>query len=501
MNRKAIAIRIASASSKQHSVTRESKAAALLHLKIGRNGIGVLTLLVAIFALAGTSLTRASGGAGHNAVPSDRAVTFTKDVAPIFFAECSQCHRPNDLAPMSLLTYKDARPWARSIKEKVVKHEMPPWHADPRYGDFSNDRRLSKEQIDTIIAWVDQGAREGDPGELPPAPEFSEGWHIGKPDVVLTMPNEFTFGPEGPDEYRYFKIPTNSKQDVWLQAAEAKPGNRKIVHHIIAFVVMPRPQPPNPHPNPKPDPNAKPQPPAHQDPNVKPAPEPKKTPPPKNPFVEAFMKNIIFYEDGHLQRVKQDVPVFDDGCATKEGGSGILRDGTGKDDDLDNFLCATSPGRDADTWDSGTAKKIPAGATIVLQIHYSRSGKEEKDRSSVGLVFAKQPTDKRVITHAVSNYHFLIPPGAENHEVTSCFTFNQDVHISALMPHMHVRGKDMRIEAHYPDGRSEVLLNVPSYSFSWQTNYYFKKPIHAPKGTRLVCIAHFDNSSRNKFNP
>jgi hypothetical protein len=375
---------------------------------------------------------------------------------------------------MSLLTYKDARPWARSIREKVLQREMPPWHADPGYGQYSNDRRLTQQQIETIVAWVDQGAKEGEPKDLPAAPQLAEGWHIGKPDVVLTMPEEFTFAAEGPDEYRYFRIPTDFKEDVWVQAAEARPGNRKIVHHIIAFLTPPRP---------KPDPNAK------------------KLPPPPKEFIEAFRKNLIFYEDGRLQRVKADAPVFDDGCATKEGGSGIFRDGSGKDDDGRNFLCGMSPGRDADSWVPGTAKKIPAGSTIVLQVHYSRAGTEEKDRSSVGLIFAKQPPDKEVITRPVSNYHFQIPPGADNHEVTSCFTLPEDAHISSLMPHMHLRGKDMKVEAYYPDGRKAILLNVPHYSFSWQTNYYLKSPVAVPKGTRIVCTAHFDNSTKNRFNP
>src|SRR5262249_45581492 len=330
-----------------------------------RTGFIAAALLLGVAAIAGTGLTRASeasetSGAG-SAVGS---VTFSKDVAPIFFAECAQCHRPNDLAPMSLLTYKDARPWARSIREKVVKREMPPWHADPHYGQFSNDRRLTEKQVNTIVAWVDQGAKEGDPRDLPAAPDFAEGWHIGKPDVVLTMSSDFNFAAEGPDEYRYFKKPTNFKENVWVQAGESKTGNRKIGHHIIAFIVNPPPK------------------------QQQQQPTEKKTAPAVNPFLDAFMKNIIFYEDGHLNRVKADVPVFDDGCATKEGGSGIFKDGSGKDDDLDSFLCATSPGRDADAWDEGMAKKIPAGATIVHQIHYTRSGRADKDRSSIGHTFA-----------------------------------------------------------------------------------------------------------------
>ena len=427
--------------------------------------LGVLVLFLAAFYLAATGTTDASGSNLKN-------VTFTKDVAPIFFRECVQCHRPNDLAPMSLLTYQEARPWARSIREKVVTKQMPPWHADPHYGEFLNDRRMTPQEIDTIAAWVDQGAKEGDPKDLSPAPAATEGWHIGKPDVVLSMQEDFAFDPSGPDEYRYFKIPTDFKQDVYVQAAEAQPGNRKIVHHIIAFVVPARPP---------------------QDPNAKKAAVPQG-------FVDAFMKQVVFYEDGHLQRVKMDAPVIDDGCSGPNGGQGPLRGDKGKDEG-GMFLCGFSPGRDQDVFTPGTAKRIPAGSTIVLQIHYARAGSIEKDRSRIGLIFSKEPPDKIVRTKPVANYHFQIPPGAENHEVTSCFTINQDAHITALMPHMHLRGKDMTVVAYYPGGRSQILLKVPQYSFSWQTNYYLKQPAAIPKGTRIECIAHFDNSPKNKYNP
>ncbi|HTG15288.1 MAG TPA: thiol-disulfide isomerase [Blastocatellia bacterium] len=427
--------------------------------------LGVFAVMALAFYVSGTAATSASG-------PAPKNVTFTKDIAPIFNRECVQCHRPNDLAPMSLVSYKDVRPWARSIREKVASRTMPPWHADPHHGEFANDRRLTQNEVDTIVAWVDQGAKEGDPKDLPPVPEMVEGWHIGKPDVVFTMPEEFTFAESGPDEYRYFKIPTNFKEDMWVQAAEAQPGNKKIVHHIIAFVAKPRPT--HKHDAPK---------------AAIPA-----------GFIEAFQKQIVFYEDGHLQRVKADAPVIDDGCSSPNGGQGILRGDKGKDEE-GFFLCGMSPGRDADAWAPGTAKKIPAGSTIVLQIHYSRSGNVEKDRSRVGLVFAKTQPDKMVNTKTVSNYHFQIPAGDPNHEVTSCFTLKEDAHITSLMPHMHVRGKDMKITAYYPDGKSEVLLLVPNYSFSWQTNYYLKQAKAAPKGTRIECVAHFDNSAKNKYNP
>ena len=130
---------------------------------------------------------------------SVKTATFSKDVAPIFFKNCASCHRQGELAPMSLLTYKDARPWARSIKEKVVARQMPPWHADPQYGHFANDVRLSQEEIDTITAWVDGGAKEGNPKDMPPLPTFNAGWKLGKPDIVFTMSEEYTLAAAGSD--------------------------------------------------------------------------------------------------------------------------------------------------------------------------------------------------------------------------------------------------------------------------------------------------------------
>src|SRR3954451_14794701 len=120
------------------------------------------------------------------------APTFTKDVAPIFNKSCVECHRPTMFAPMSLTTFDDARPWARSIKQRVVARVMPPWGADPAHGKFKNDPRLTEQEIDPIAAWVDAGAPKGEDKDLPPTPQFAEGWTIGKPDAIFTMDEEFT---------------------------------------------------------------------------------------------------------------------------------------------------------------------------------------------------------------------------------------------------------------------------------------------------------------------
>ncbi len=437
-----------------------------------RRKLGFATVIAVIGAIS----LAFSTGIGTADTKSKKVVTFNKDIAPIFFKNCAECHRAGEAAPMSLLSYKEARPWAKLIKEKVVSKQMPPWHADPHVGKFSNDRRLSQADINAIAAWVDGGAVEGNPKDLPPAPKYTEGWVIGKPDVVLSMPEEFTLEASGPDEYQYFEIQTNFKEDRYVQLAEARPGNRAIVHHIIAFV-----QPPSKDGN------------QHSHKMSKEEIEKMRA---------QWEKDSIFRKEGFLMRMKPDVPVYDDGCALASGGSGEKRDGSGAGDRNLDLLVGFAPGMNPGVMEPGQVKRIPAGSKLVLQMHYSKAtGKVEKDRSSIGLIFAKTPPDKHVYTRPVSNNYFSVPPGAEHHKVTACWTTKDDIHLITLMPHMHLRGVAQKIEAYYPDGRSEVLLDVPNYSFSWQTVYYLNEPKAIPKGTRFVVTSHFDNSTKNKYNP
>ena len=292
--------------------------------------------------------------------------------------------------------------------------------------------------------------------------------------MIIPMPEEFTLAASGPDEYQYFEVQTDFKEDVFVQSAEARPGNRAIVHHIIAFV---------------------------QPPKKGGEPAPKLTKEEMAKMREQWERESIMYRDGFLMRTKKDTPVYNDGCATPSGGGGNRRDGSGEEN-IGVLLAGYAPGMNQAKFDVGTIKRIPAGAKIVFQLHYAKqSGKVEKDRSSVGLVLAKAPPQKELLTHGISNNYFLIPPGADNQKVTACWTAKDDIHITTLMPHMHLRGKAMEIRAFYPDGRTEVLLNVPTYSFSWQTVYYLKQPKGIPKGTKLEVTGYFDNSAKNKYNP
>jgi hypothetical protein len=398
-----------------------------------------------------------------------KSVTFNGDVAPILFKNCAGCHRPNDIAPFSVLTYKDARPWAKSIREKVINREMPPWRADPHFGEFSNDARLSQTDINTIIAWVDGGAKEGNPKDLPPLPNFNEAWEIGKPDLVLSMPEEYSLPASGADDYIYFRVPTNFTEDKWVQAVEFRPGNRRVVHHAAIFI---------------------------ENQALFEAAKASAQRSGRNSVPSVFEgpAGSIFQKDGTVRRVRMDVQVADDGCSAMAGGGAGSSAGP-------MLLCVYAPGRNADVWPAGTAKRIPAGANLIFQMHYAKTtGKPETDRTSVGLVFAKAPVQKMIESKDVTNFFFKIPPGAENHEATACYTFPRDVELVNYMPHMHVRGKDMKYEVVYPDGRRETLLSV-KYNFNWQTLYRLKKPLPIPKGTKLIVTAHFDNSSKNKLNP
>ena len=347
--------------------------------------------------------------------------TFTKDVAPILYNRCAECHRSGQIGPMSLLTFKEARPWAKSMREAVLKHTMPPWLADPRYGHFENDRHLAQQEIDTIVAWVDAGAVEGNPADLPALPRFEEGWTIGKPDVVIALDQEVDVPAEGVVPYKYLRVHTNFTEDKWVQAAEIRPGNRGVVHHII---------------------------------------------------VSAAPKGEAGTDSGESARP---------GRSEK--------------------ICGFAPGEQPKAYPPGTAKLVKAGSDFIFQLHYTPNGKAGKDKSYIGLIFAKQPAEKRALTGTATNATFRIPPGDGNYEVHSSFTAKEDIRIVDLMPHMHLRGKDFKYTAVYPDGRSEVLLDVPRYDFNWQLVYRFQQPVLLPKGARLECVAHFDNSANNKYNP
>ncbi len=392
---------------------------------------------------------------------SNKSLTFSRDVAPILYKHCVSCHHPGDIAPMSLLTYKDARPWAAAIRQAVVTRKMPPWLADPAIGHWSNDPRLSDAEIQTIRTWVEGPKSEGDPKDMPDPPSFPDGWKIGKPDAVFSIPVH-TLEAKGPDEYTYVDVPTHFQEDRWIVAAELRPGNRKIVHHAHVFV------------------------------------KGEKTARKKSDTPATEYANWIRIRQGSLEWVRPEAPVIDNGCSVDDNG---LFPGS-KSSDLSSLISSYLPGRGADVYPPGTARKIPAGAILSFQIHYSRTtGKTETDQTSVGLIFAKAAP--RVVSRRIdlSNQMFMLPAGDSDHAVSECHTFDKDVLITSLTPHMHLRGKSMQIVAQLPDGRKQTLLSVPEYQFNWQFTYREKDPVYLPKGTRIEVLARFDNSVNKPGNP
>jgi hypothetical protein len=316
---------------------------------------------------------------------------------------------------MAFTSYAEVRPWAKAIKQAVLSRKMPPWLADPHVGAFRNDRRMPDDAIQTIVAWVDGGAPEGDPKKLPRMPQFESGWRIGKPDAVFDIGTDFEVPAEGVVSYKYFTTPTKFTEDKWVEAAEIRPDQRAAVHHIIVFVKE---------------------------------------------------------------------------AAGNSGGT-----------DTGNILVGYAPGENPLTLMPGTAVLVKAGSSLYFQVHYTPSGKAVKDRSYIGVRFARETPKFRAVRGMAINPAFRIPPNDSNSEVRSSYTVTQDVTLDNLMPHMHLRGKDFQYTIVYPDGRRDVVLNVPKYDFNWQLMYQLKSPMLLPKGTRIDCVAHFDNSANNKYNP
>jgi hypothetical protein len=368
------------------------------------------------------------------------------------------------MAPMSLLDYQSARPWAKAILTAVVTQKMPPWFADPRYGHFENDARLKPEEIETIKAWVAGGAVEGNPKDLPVQPTFAEGWRLGKPDFVIDIGENFTV-PAGRDLYQTFTVQTNFKEGQWIRAAQVLPGNRKVVHHVHFSVLA----------------------------NEGDAEGGIKTAVGSRPLEPSYFQ----VEDG-LSRVKAEAPVVDDACA----GDGGIANLSGFDE---GSFATMLPGKGPDIFDvhgdGSIAKYIPAGAKVRFQIHYARVSEPQVDRTSVGLYFAPRAPERPLKRVDLRNRFFLIPAGASNHEVKRCYTVEQDKMLLAITPHAHYRGKDATYELVHVDGRREILLAVPHYDFNWQLQYRLKDPILMEKGSRMIATFHYDNSANNPANP
>jgi hypothetical protein len=336
---------------------------------------------------------------------------FHKDIEPILQRRCQGCHRPGEAGSMSLLSYQQARPWAKAMRTAVLSGKMPPWQADPKYGKFSNDLSMTPAEKDALVAWIDGGAPEGDPADAPKPVAFTEGWRIPKPDVVFEMPASFNVPAKGAIDYQYIPVPTNFTEDRWVQAVEVRPGDRSVVHHAIVVV-----------------------------------------------------------DSGNGERGQE-------------------------------YLAGYAPGMTPQLWKPGQARLIKAGSYLIFQMHYQANGKPAKDRTKIGLIFAKNPPKEQIVALQAAAHWLAIPPNEPNYRIQATETIHEPSYLVGMRAHMHLRGKSFQFRAVYPNGETEILLDVPKYDFNWQPYYYLETPKLLPKGTRIEATAVFDNSPNNPFNP
>jgi hypothetical protein len=379
-----------------------------------------------------TLLVAAASGATAPDQPS-----FYRDVLPILQDHCQSCHRPGEIAPMSLVTYAETRQWAPSIAKAVQSKMMPPWFADPHFGRFSNDPSLNESQISILLAWIKAGTPEGNPHEAPAPRNWSGDWNIAAPDVVLKMPAPVKLPADGDVEYTYEIVPTHFTEDKWVQMSEVHPSAPQYVHHAVVYI---RP----------PDSNWL------------------RHAPIGMPFTASTLSDPKDRLDAH---------------------------GTTSD-----LLLVYAPGSSPDRWPDGMAKFVPAGSDIIFQIHYTTNGQAGLDQSSIGLVFAKTPPAQRVITLQLNDHAFIIPPEADDFRVEVQGTLPHDATLLSLFPHMHLRGKRFEYDIVHPDGSIEPLLRV-NYHFHWQLSYRLAEPRLLKAGTRLRAVAWYDNSRNNPHNP
>ena len=385
--------------------------------------------------------------------------TFSEDVAPILYRNCTSCHRPEGLGPFSLLEYDSAREKVNKMRKAVATGYMPPWHAEGPHGTFLNDRRLSNEEKETIARWIDGGAPEGDPKSLPPKPVYPTNWELGTPDAVVSMPEEFPVPASGTVEYQYFEVPTNFTEDKWVQAIEIRPGAREVVHHVLVFARTPAP-------------------PAVASSATLPAtPATRPAGPPPTP---TLIRN-------RAHDIPPDPPRRDTLHAPPR--------------QLGTLIGTTAPGTNLLVFPAGTAMRVRAGTILTFQMHYTAKGHAMHDRSSVGFRFAKEAPEEEIRANQFVNGALNLPAGQKDVAVPAEIGFGEAVRIYGLFPHTHLRGTRWQYTLQKPDGTSEIILDVPRYDFNWQTYYLFAKPLDIPAGSKILSTAWYDNSATNKNNP
>lgn len=392
----------------------------------GANGEAYLKEALDALVADGPIVTAVTPAAGK-AIPSaalPATPDYAKDVAPILAKSCVPCHSDGNIGPFALDGYRQAKGWSSMMREVLMTKRMPPWHADPHYSTFSNDKSLTTDETRTLIAWIDGGSprSEGDDPLVEAAKSHAatSEWGLGEPDLVVEMPNEEVIPASGVFDYRYQSAPVEIDEDKWVKGIEYVPGNRQVLHHAIIFVQYP----------------------------------------------------------DHLAHLQPEW----------HGGAG-------------GYYAAYVPGKLPMMYPEKSGQFLPKGSTVVFQLHYTATGKEEVDRSKIGLHFCKEKPEFPIDVKSAVDEGFRIAAGDRDSEANAVYRFGEDAMLYSMSPHMHLRGSRFSYKAVYPDGTEEMLLSVPNYDFNWQTEYTLAEPKKMPKGTKIVCDGAFDNSATNPTNP
>jgi len=371
--------------------------------------------------------------------------TFTRDILPILQSHCQDCHRPGQIAPMALLDYAQVRPWAKAVRTAVTERVMPPFKANAPLGHFQNDLRLTDEQIDLVARWVDGGAPEGNPADAPASLSWNDSdWAMGVPDLVIEFP-EYTSKTTYKDEevilYSDYAFP----QNLWIQAVELRSSDYTLLHHA---------------------------------------------------GINAMNDKFFFASDGILDSEDDELEKIGGVKGQSGGASAINLMMAGQ-----NFLYTWLPGERVHRRPAGEGFRVKKGERMVLQAHFAPSNEAVKTKIQLGLQFVTGVLRSHSFEYVAGMTDLFIPAGAPDHVVRKLVPITRPITVTGFNMHMHLRGKSAQILFHYPDGASEVALDIPQYDFNWQRLYYLTTPKTIPGGTTIEFIGHWDNSAANPRNP
>lgn len=392
-------------------------------------------------------------------IAKDGKVTYHRDVQPILQKHCQECHRAGEVGPFSLITYKQAVNWAQDIKVYTQRREMPPWKVDEGIA-FHNERRLADGELKRLAYWADHGTPAGDPKDAPPPREFPTGWQLGTPDLILTPDDDFVLGPSGRDAFRCFVLPTKLTEDKYVAAVELRPGNPQVVHHLLLFIDSAG--------------------------NGRRLEKDARDREKNSPAIDEHTGQSLKYDKG---------PGY-----TRAMGVGFIPRAS---------LMGWAPGIQPRYMPDGVGFLLPKNADIVMQVHYHRNGRTEKDRTRLGLYFAKKKIEHSYQSGPVAGgsgkgpfrFFFSIPPGDDRFRLDGDIWALQDFTLLNVMPHMHLLGKDIKLTMTPPDGKEQLMLSIKQWDYNWQEMYFLKEPIQVKAGTKFSVEAHYDNSDKNPLNP